>query len=53
MQKFSADIVYNNRYPDFIIFRVKGDVNISTLNQIEKNMDSIVSSCREKESSST
>ncbi len=48
MQKFSADIVYNNQYPDFITLRIKGDVNISTLNQVEKSLDSIFTSCRGK-----
>ncbi len=48
MRKFSADIVYNNQYPDFITLRIKGDVNISTLNQVEKNLESIFTSCRGK-----
>jgi anti-anti-sigma factor len=45
MQKFSSDIVYNNQYPEFITLRIRGEVNIGTLEHIEKNLESIFGTC--------
>ncbi|HTC21452.1 MAG TPA: STAS domain-containing protein [bacterium] len=48
MERFSADIVYHNQYPDFITFRIKGDVNIGTVEHIEKNLEPIFAVCQGK-----
>ena len=48
MERFSAEIVYHNDYPDFITFRIKGDINIGTVEHIEKNMEPIFTACRGK-----
>jgi anti-anti-sigma factor len=48
MEKFSADIVFYNQHPDFIILRIKGQVRLGTLDQIEKNLGTIFTTCRGK-----
>jgi anti-anti-sigma factor len=41
VEKFSADIVYRNRYPEFITLRISGNFLIGGLPRMEKALESL------------
>lgn len=48
MLRFSADVVFHTQQPDFITLRLQGEVNISTLDQVEKALTPLLAKCRGK-----
>lgn len=48
MERFSSVIDYNTKFPDFITLRIKGEVRISTVEYLEKNLDSLYPVCKGK-----